>query len=112
MQHIIKGKLGEAEAYDFLKNKGYKIIAQNFKNKIGEIDIIAMDKDYIVFIEVKARRNAKFGLPCEAVDENKQRKIRMVASSYLQARGLLDYNVRFDVIDILADHIRHIENAF
>lgn len=112
MNNIISGKIGENLANYLLREKGLKIIEQNYRNKIGEIDLIALDKDYIVFIEVKARRSAKFGLPCEAVNYQKINKIRNVATLYLKSKGLLEKNVRFDVIDILDGNIRHIENAF
>lgn len=109
------GKKGEALAYYYLKNKGYKIIAKNYKNFLGEIDIIAKDKDYIVFVEVKTRMSRAFGDPLEAIDETKQFKIRQVATMYLKERRLLEVNCRFDVLAVLGDNIddiRHIENAF
>ncbi|MBR1988681.1 MAG: YraN family protein [Clostridia bacterium] len=109
------GKKGEALVYAYLKNKGYKIIAKNYKNFLGEIDIIAKDKDYLVFIEVKTRMSRAFGDPLEAVNKEKQFKIRQVATMYLKAKRMLDSNCRFDVIAVLGDDfedIRHIENAF
>ena len=84
----------------------------NFSCKIGEIDIIAMDKDTLVFVEVKARNTAMFGLPREAVTAKKQYKIRRIAELYLQRYSTLDQKIRFDVIEILGDKITHIENAF
>lgn len=109
------GKKGEALAYSYLKSKGYKIIAKNYKNFLGEIDIIAKDKDYTVFIEVKTRMSRAFGDPLEAIDETKQLKIRRVATMYLKERRQLETNCRFDMIAVLGDNIediRHIENAF
>ncbi len=107
------GNIGENLATKYLENKGYKIVCQNFSNKLGEIDIIAKDKDYIVFVEVKARHSAKYGLPREAVTLYKQNKIRMVALSYLKTIHKLDSNCRFDVIEIFGDdEITHIINAF
>lgn len=111
------GKQGEEAALAFLKSKGYKIEATNYRTAIGEIDIIARDKSVLVFIEVKTRKSLIFGLPYEAVRFNKQAKIRLVAGQFLaeKARGRGD--CRFDVISILLsatgdDKIEHIENAF
>ncbi len=106
------GNTGEKMAVKYLKSIKYKIIETNYSNKIGEIDIIAQDKKTTVFIEVKTRKTEKFGLPREAVGSYKQRKIRQVATGYMVANDLLDEQVRFDVIDILAGEITHIKNAF
>ena len=108
----IDGVTGEQEAKNYLIKKGYKIVKMNFSCKIGEIDIIAMDKDTLVFVEVKARNTAMFGLPREAVTAKKQYKIRRIAELYLQRYSTLDQKIRFDVIEILGDKITHIENAF
>lgn len=119
MQKNTYGKIGEIIAADFLKKKGYKIVACNYKNLIGEIDIIArdpIDKSCLVFVEVKTRASLAFGDPAEAVNFYKQRKIRQVATAYLKQHHLLDTNFRFDVITIVGTQqdyeIRHIENAF
>lgn len=108
------GEIGEKLAQKFLVDNGYKIIKTNYTNFLGEIDIIAFDTktSYIVFVEVKHRYTAKFGLPREAVNAKKQQKIRQVATLYLKTTKSLDKNVRFDVIDILGDKITHIQNAF
>lgn len=110
--NTVTGCGGEDMAYKYLISKGYKILARNFKTKIGEIDIIAKDKGVIVFVEVKTRKSDFFGLPREAVTPSKQRKIRMVATQYLKLHGGLEQVCRFDVIDILAGEINHIENCF
>ena len=99
-------------AKQYLVQKGYKIVKTNFSCKIGEIDIIAQDKDTLVFVEVKARNTAKFGLPRESVTVQKQYKIRRMSQLYLQRYSNFDQKIRFDVIDILGDKITHIENAF
>ena len=107
------GIKGETLAKEYLQNSGYKIIVCNYKNKIGEIDIIAKEGDYIVFVEVKTRESLKFGYPREAVNFYKQQKIKQVAMGYLKFKGLYDkVNVRFDVVDILGDDITLIKNAF
>ena len=83
-----------------LKRKGYKIIAQNYRTKLGEIDIIAKDKKALVFVEVKARRSSKFGSPKAAVTRQKQRKLSMVALAYLKATRQTQATARFDVVSI------------
>ena len=90
MEHIIMGKKGEAIACAYLKKKGYKIVEQNYKNKIGEIDIICKDGEELVFVEVKTRSTYRFGLPREAVNEWKQNKIHNVAMVYLMKNKLVD----------------------
>jgi len=109
----VLGIQGEAIAKEYLIAKGYNILETNYKNKIGEIDIIAKINKTIVFVEVKARQSLKFGHPREAVNYYKQQKIKNVAIGYLKFKGLYEkINIRFDVIDILDDKITHIENAF
>jgi len=108
----IVGAIGEDIAKNYLKENGYKIIEYNFRNKIGEIDIIAYDKDILVFVEVKYRKNNIFGLPREAVDYNKQRKIRLVATSYINKSKLHNKVCRFDVLEILGDKITLIKGCF
>lgn len=111
-ENRIKGDIGENKAVKYLTDKGYEILETNYKNKLGEIDIIAKDDTRIVFVEVKARATAKYGYPREAVNEYKQRKIRMVAESYLKSKRLLNSYTRFDVIEILAGNITHLIAAF
>ena len=94
------GKRGEELAVAFLKEKGYEIIARNYKTRFGEIDIIARDKDTLCFVEVKTRRTQKFGLPQEALVSFKQRQIAKSALSFLQERALLEKKARFDVVAI------------
>ena len=108
----IQGKIGEQKAKTYLEKKGYKIIETNFKNQIGEIDIIASKKKKIIFVEVKSRESLQYGRPGEAVDFRKQQKLRNVATSYPKMKGLIDTECQFDVIEILGDEINHIENAF
>lgn len=111
-ENRIKGDIGENKAVKYLTDKGYEILETNYKNKLGEIDIIAKDDTRIVFVEVKARATAKYGYPREAVNEYKQRKIKMVAESYLKSKRLLNSYIRFDVIEILAGNITHLIAAF
>ena len=111
----IIGNYGEDCATKFLKKNKYKIIEKNYSCKFGEIDIIAKDKNYLVFVEVKARMSRKFGDPLEAINVEKQNKIRAVATMYLMQNKLMETNCRFDAIAVLGEmdeDICHIENAF
>jgi putative endonuclease len=110
------GKESESLAVRHLRKNGYKILEQNYRNKLGEIDIIAKEKGTLVFVEVKARKSDLFGNPKWAVTLKKQRKISMVALYYLKATKQTRVKARFDVISIssAADNprIEIIKNAF
>lgn len=113
------GRYGENIAAKYLASNGYKIIDCNYNCKLGEIDIIAKTKKTILFIEVKTRKNNTFGMPSQAVNYYKQRKISKIALWYLKEKDLFkkDLNVRFDVIEIWEEDftfkdINHIKNAF
>lgn len=111
------GFTSEAIACNYLKEKGYKILQTNYKNKLGEIDIIAQEADTLVFVEVKSRLSTKFGLPREAINFYKQKKIKEVATVYLKQKKLFDnICVRFDCIEILGEKIdykiEHLTNIF
>ena len=106
------GRAGEVKAAEFLKKKGYKILEKNYKTPLGEIDIIATDKEYIVFIEVKTRSGDEYGAPSEAVNLKKQQKYHKTALYYLQRNKKMDEPCRFDVIEIEDGQINHILNAF
>ena len=92
------GALAEKKAEEFLKNSGYKILHRNYRTKLGEVDIIAKDKDTICFIEVKCRKSSRFGSALEAVSGLKQKQISKVAVSFLKDKHLLDKKARFDVV--------------
>ncbi|MCI5160391.1 MAG: YraN family protein, partial [Candidatus Electrothrix sp. AUS1_2] len=81
----------------YLEKLGYTILERNYRLRTGEVDIIARDKEYLVFIEVKTRRSATFGSPFEAVDARKQQQILKIASAYI---GGKDIPVRFDVVAV------------
>lgn len=110
------GKESESLAVRYLKKSGYKILEQNHRNKIGEIDIIAKEKGTLVFIEVKARKTHVFGNPKWAVTPKKQRKISMVALYYLKATKQTHVKARFDVVALSSGkdnpRIEIIKNAF
>lgn len=106
------GNNKESVAAEFLRKKNYEILHRNFRCRTGEIDIVAKDGEYIVFCEVKYRSGIGFGFPEEAVDGRKQNKIRRVAQYFLTKYNINQTLVRFDVIAILGNEIKHIRNAF
>ena len=95
------GYVGEQIAVQFLQENGYRILERNFYCRQGEIDIVAIDKDEVVFVEVKTRSSVDFGVPSEAVNFVKQKHIFSSAKYFLYKFGLLDSFVRFDVIEVL-----------
>ena len=97
----ILGNLGEDIACKFILNKGYEIVERNFYCRQGEIDIIAKDKNEIVFIEVKSRSSIQYGCPSEAVNKQKIRHLYRTAKYYLYKNKYLNNYIRFDVIEIL-----------
>jgi len=107
------GKTYEDEAVKHLESKGFAIIQRNFWCKIGEIDIIAQKDGYIIFIEVKYRKNKTKGEPWEAVNYKKQQKIKNIARYYLMLHHYQENTpCRFDVVTILGDQLYLYENAF
>lgn len=109
-----KGNKGESEACEFLKKKGYTIVAQNYRIRSGEIDIIAGHKKTLIFVEVKKRKDAQFGLPREAVGPRKQRAIIFTSLAYLQSNQISSQTkIRYDVIEVYEDgKIVWIQDAF
>lgn len=94
------GKFGEDVAVKYLKQNGYKILDRNFNCKRGELDIVALQKKQIVFIEIKARTNIEYGLPKEAVTKKKLEHIYKTAEYYLYTRNLEKEDTRIDVIEV------------
>ena len=101
MQKKELGKKGEEIALRFLKKHGYRILERNYACKMGEVDIIAKEKDTLVFVEVKTRTSTEFGPPQLAVNSSKQRQLSKVALTYLREKRLEDMKARFDVVAIL-----------
>ena len=103
----------ERKAEEYLLQKGYRILERNFRNRSGEIDIIAKDGEYFCFIEVKYRTTNDFGTPFDAVHVRKQQKIRQTAMYYLVKNKLSEWTpCRFDVIAFEGEQLTHIINAF
>jgi len=95
------GSYGQKLAEDYLKANGFEIIDTNFRCRSGEIDIIALDGDYMAFIEVKYRRSLAHGYPREAVGYYKQKHIRRVAQYYIMKNRVRNQDFRFDVLEII-----------
>lgn len=114
--HLTTGKTGETIAISYLEKNGYKILERNFRCPIGEIDIIAKDKDEWVFVEVKTRKSLHMGYPEQAVGGRKQKKISQTALWYMQKNNLSGVNARFDVVAVTIsdseNETRLIKNAF
>lgn len=114
----LKGVLGEQIAARFLREKGYEIIAANFKSKCGEIDIIAKKAELIVFAEVKTRQKDTLIAPYLSVNQEKRRKIILTAQVFLKLNPLYSKcSYRFDIIEIFLDgqrflNLNHLENAY
>ena len=109
------GNYGETAALGYLAAKGYEILAQNYRDGAGEIDVIAKDGGYIVFAEIKYRRQLNFGRPVESITPAKRRSLISAAYGYLAKNNLNDADCRFDVIEVFGREmleINHIENAF
>ena len=115
LKHEI-GKFGEDIAINYLEKLGYKIIERNFMAKQGEIDIIAMDKKELVFIEVKTRTNDIYGHPVEAVNFFKQKHWLNTVKYYLYINHMENEFVRFDVIEVYLNknsyRVNHIKQVF
>lgn len=110
-----KGQLGEDIAVKFLRDREYEILRTNYRTRRAEIDIIARNNDYIVFIEVKYRESISYGYPLESVTVSKCAKIRHAAEYYILSEYGYELDVRFDVIEILNQgglEINHLEGVF
>lgn len=115
---MLRGSYGEKIARSYLRRKNFRIVAKNYRCRLGEIDIVAEKRDVLVFVEVKTRLNKRFGEPFEAVTKKKQKKLRRLGEYFLMRNRLWDRAIRFDIISIVIDpgglinELVHIENAF
>lgn len=115
----LRGQWGEQQAAQYLKRHGWRIVGQNYACRFGEIDLIAANREYLAFVEVKLRASDRFAQAREYVGAGKQARIRAAASMWL-AENETQLQPRFDVIEIYGDEtmqyrqlqINHIENAF
>lgn len=119
MRNNLTGAWGEALAAEYLRKKRYTVIASGYRCRFGEIDLIAQNRKFLVFVEVKLRKNSDFAQAREFVDINKQNRLRTTAELYL-TRNPTVLQPRFDVIEIYAPEgtatvhpvINHLEDAF
>jgi putative endonuclease len=112
------GQRGEAAAARFLETRGYRVLERQLRGRYGELDLVAVDGDVVVFVEVKSRTTLASGHPTEAITPAKQRKVTQSALAYLKRRGWLERRARIDVIAVLwpdsaaKPQIDHYVNAF
>lgn len=111
------GDRGERVAARMLQGKGYRILARQCRQRFGEIDLIALDQDCLVFVEVKTRSTDRAGRPGEAVDRRKQGRITRAALAWLKGRNLLEFRSRFDIVAVTwrrgeAPVVEHFPRAF
>jgi putative endonuclease len=106
------GQAGEERAAAWYRAHGYAVVDRNWRCREGELDLVVRRGRILVFVEVKARRTDRFGVPAEAVTRTKQRRLRALASRYLEATEVRPGGLRFDVVSILADRLEVIEAAF
>ena len=117
-ERLSLGRWGEDQAAKFLRKKRFKIVERNFTCRLGEIDIIARDKDSLVFVEVKTKSGHGHPPPRYSVNQRKQRQIIRVAKCYLKRLVSPDIRCRFDVVEIIAgggkrpEKIVHLVGAF
>ena len=115
----LSGAWGEALAAEYLRKKRYTLVAAGYRCKFGEIDLIVKNRKFLVFVEVKTRKNAQFARASEYVDRHKQDRLRITASMYL-SQNPTQLQPRFDIIEIYAPdgpltahpEINHLEDAF
>jgi putative endonuclease len=107
-----EGLRAEEAAVGLLSKRGYKVIERNFRSPLGEIDIVAEEGGFLVFVEVKARNSPFFGDPLEAITETKKRHIIRTALFYMKKHRWGNRRARFDVVGIAGDEVKLVKNAF
>ncbi len=116
------GAVGEKIAADYLEDNGFTILDKNFRSgRFGEIDIIAAEREYLCFVEVKTRTSSLYGTPIEAVGYEKRKKIKALAWIYIKQKNLGEKNMRFDIVEVIGrrlngefvtDQIHLVRSAF
>lgn len=112
--HLEVGRRGENAAVRFLKKAGFKILRRNFRpRRGGELDIVARDRDILVFVEVKSRSSDEFGRPATGIGHRQRARIRTAAHEWIRALDNPDIAYRFDVIEVISgEEPRHIRAAY
>jgi putative endonuclease len=110
--HLLQGRKGERIACRFLLRQGFDVLARRYRSRSGELDIIAFEKETLVFVEVKARSSKKFGEPWEFVDWQKQQILRRTAEGFIADHDLGQYAYRFDIVSVVGKEVSLYRNAF
>ncbi len=115
---LLLGRFGEAQAAEYLRRHGYRLLGMNYRTRLGEVDLIASKGRFVVFAEVKLRRSAEFAQAREFVTRRKQERVALAAQSWLQENPTA-LQPRFDVLEVYAPEgaagrvtVNHLENAF
>jgi putative endonuclease len=116
-EHLRRGELGERAAKRFLRRRGLKFLAANFRSERGEIDLIFRDDDCLAFVEVKTRSSEDWTRPAAAVDAERRRRLSRCALDYLQMLKNPPVKIRFDIVEVLlaegkVREVRHLPNTF
>lgn len=112
------GARGEREAAKYLRRQGCRVVASSYRDRLGEVDLVCVKERRLVFVEVKTRRNEDAGLPVEAVNRQKQRRITAAAERFIRRYDLQGVGVQFDVISVVWPHdarrpmIKHYPQAY
>jgi len=110
--HLLKGRKGERIAAIFLLRQGFDILARRYRGRSGELDIIALESNTLVFVEVKTRASRDFGEPWEFVDWRKQQILRRTAEEFIADHDMGQYAYRFDIVSVLGNEAELFRNAF
>ena len=115
------GNFGEEMATQYLQKQHYKVLDRNFNTRLGEIDIVALDKDCLCFVEVKTRTTDRYGKPVNAVNYLKRNHLINTAKIYITKNKMLNYKARFDIVEVFVkkddnklevEKVNLIKNAF
>lgn len=112
MERKKRGHAAEKAAVALLRSRGYRILETNYRCAQGELDIIARDRDELVFVEVRSRASARHGDAMDAVGPAKQRQVARVAQAYISREAPVFESSRFDVVAVTGDQVEHITDAF
>jgi putative endonuclease len=110
--HLLQGRRGERTACRYLLKQGFDVLARRYRSRSGELDIIALEEDTLVFVEVKTRSTSQFGEPWEFVDWQKQQILRRTAEDFIAEHDLGQYAYRFDIVSVVGKKVELFRNAF